>query len=285
MPVRSTMCALPPLHACREQLPASNDYLLRQAPGMSNRSLVALEPAYVLHHYPYRDSSLLLEVFSRHHGRVGLVARGARSARARWRGQLQGFSPLLLSWSLRGELGTLTGLDTRGVNVTPAGRHLLSAYYLNELILRLLARHDPHPGIFDAYEQALQELDGREEPALRIFEKRLLDELGYGLLLDRTADSGQPVEPEATYAYQLEQGPVRCDNPADSGLYLRGSSLISLHHEALAEPQAGRDAKRLLRAALSIYLGSRPLKTREVSRRLVTFTAAGRETQEPRDIR
>jgi DNA repair protein RecO (recombination protein O) len=249
---------------------------------MSNRCLVSLEPAYVLHHYPYRDSSLLLEVFSRHHGRVGLVARGARSGRARWRGQLQGFSPLLLSWSLRGDLGTLTGLDTRGVNRAPAGRHLLSAYYLNELILRLLARHDPHPGIFDAYERALRGLDGYDEPALRIFEKRLLDELGYGLLLDRTADSGEPVEPDVTYTYQLERGPLRCDNPADSELCLQGSSLLSLHHEALAEPQASRDAKRLLRAALSIYLGSRPLKTREVSRRLVTFTAAGRE---PHSIR
>jgi DNA repair protein RecO (recombination protein O) len=252
---------------------------------VSKRCLVALEPAYVLHHYPYRDTSLLLEVFSRHHGRLGLVARGARSARARWRGQLQGFSPLLLSWSLRGELGTLTGVDARGGAAGFAGRQLLSAYYLNELILRLLARHDPHPGLFDAYERALRELAGRDEAALRIFEKRLLDELGYGLLLDRTADSGLPIEPEATYDYQLERGPVRCDNPADSGLYLRGSSLLSLHRETLDNPQAGRDARRLLRAALSIYLGSRPLRTREVTQRLSRFTAAGRKTLEPHDTR
>jgi DNA repair protein RecO (recombination protein O) len=252
---------------------------------VSKRCLVALEPAYVLHHYPYRDTSLLLEVFSRHHGRLGLVARGARSARARWRGQLQGFSPLLLSWSLRGELGTLTGVDARGRAAGFAGRQLLSAYYLNELILRLLARHDPHPGLFDAYERALRELAGRDEAALRIFEKRLLDELGYGLLLDRTADSGLPVEPEATYDYQLERGPVRCDNPADSGLYLRGSSLLSLHRETFDNPQADRDARRLLRAALSIYLGSRPLRTREVTRRLSMFTAAGRKTLEPHDTR
>jgi DNA repair protein RecO (recombination protein O) len=151
------------------------------------------------------------------------------------------------------------------------------------LILRLLARHDPHPGIFDAYERALRDLAGREEPALRIFEKRLLEELGYGLLLDRTADSGLPVEPDMTYGYQLERGPVRCDNPADSGLYLRGSSLLALHREALADPQASRDAKRLLRAALSIYLGSRPLQTREVSRRLASFTTEGREAQERHD--
>jgi DNA repair protein RecO (recombination protein O) len=235
---------------------------------VSSRCQVALEPAYVLHHYAYRDSSLLVEVFSRQHGRLGLVARGARAARARWRGQLQGFSPLLLSWSQRGELGTLTGVDARGGATAFAG----------ELLLRLLARHDPHPELFDAYERALRELAVREEAALRVFEKRLLAALGYGLLLDRTADSGLPVDAQATYGYQLERGPVRCDNPADAGLYVRGASLLALHHETLDDPQAGRDARRLLGAALSIYLGSRPLRTREVSRRLAAFAAAGGKT-------
>jgi DNA repair protein RecO (recombination protein O) len=246
---------------------------------MSKRSVVALDPAYILHHYPYRDSSLLLEVFSRNHGRLGLVARGARSARARWYGQLQGFRPLLLSWSLRGELGTLTGLDNREGQPSLAGRQLLSAYYLNELILRLLPRQDPHPGIFDVYEQALRELVGREEPALRIFEKRLLDELGYGLLLDREAGSGLPINPDATYEFQLERGPVRCDNAAATGILLCGASLLALHDEALTAPQARRDAKRLLRAALSVYLGTRPLRTREVLRRLAVFDSAEQEAR------
>jgi DNA repair protein RecO (recombination protein O) len=241
---------------------------------MSTPNLVTLEPAYILHHYPYRDTSLLLEVFSRHHGRLGLVARGARSARARWHGQLQGFRPLLLSWSLRGELGTLTGLDSRDGQSSIAGRQLLSAYYLNELILRLLPRLDPHPGVFDVYEQALRELGGYEERALRIFEKRLLGELGYGLLLDREAVSGMPIAPELTYEYHLERGPLRCDNADGSGVMLRGSSLLDLRDEVLADSQARRDAKRLLRAALSLYLGTRPLKTREVLRRLTVFDAA-----------
>jgi DNA repair protein RecO (recombination protein O) len=246
---------------------------------MSKRSLVALEPAYILHHYPYRDTSLLLEVFSRHHGRLGLVARGARSARARWHGRLQGFRPLLLSWSLRGELGTLTGLDTRDTQPSLAGRQLLSAYYLNELLLRLLPRHDPHPGIFDVYEQSLRTLGGHEEPALRIFEKRLLVELGYGLMLDREADSGLPIEPGVTYEFQLERGPLRCDNAAPAGILLRGSSLLALHTESFADPQARRDAKRLLRAALAIYLGARPLRTREVLRRLAAFDSVEQETR------
>jgi DNA repair protein RecO (recombination protein O) len=242
---------------------------------MSSRTRVTLEPAYILHHYPYRDSSLLLEIFSGAHGRVGLVARGARSAKARWRGQLQGFRPLLLSWSLRGELGTLTGVDIRGRAELPAGRHLLSAWYLNELIMRLLTRHDPHPELFVAYEQALQVLAIDEEPALRLFEKRLLQELGYGLLLDHEADAGRPVAADVMYEYRLERGPVRCHTIREQGLYLRGSSLIALHNDRLGDPDACREVKYLMRAALSLYLGTRPLKTREVLRQLSTFTTAG----------
>jgi DNA repair protein RecO (recombination protein O) len=244
---------------------------------MSTRSRVALEPAFILHHYPYRDSSLLLEVFARGYGRVGLVARGARSARARWRGQLQNFRPMLLSWSLRGELGTLTGLELPVATGMPAGRRLLSAYYLNELILRLLARHDPHPEVFDAYAEAIREIAVAEEPALRIFEKRLLQALGYGLLLDYEADSGLPIENDAWYEYLPERGPVRCAQKREQGIFLRGASLSALHRERLADPLCCREVKPLMRAALSLYLGSRPLKTREVLRQLATMSDRGRE--------
>jgi DNA repair protein RecO (recombination protein O) len=239
---------------------------------------VLLEPAWILHHYPYRDSSLLLEILSREYGRVGLVARGARAARPRWRGQLQAFRPLLLSWSLRGELGTLTGLESRGAARVPAGRQVLSACYLNELLLRLLARHDPHPGLFAAYEQAIPGLNGNAEPVLRVFEMRLLQELGYGLLLDREADSGRPVAADALYEYRLERGPVRCDNVRREGLLLHGSSLMALHNGQLDDPLASREARRLMRAALSLYLGTRPLKTREVLRELSVLTAAERRS-------
>jgi DNA repair protein RecO (recombination protein O) len=218
----------------------------------------------------------LLEILSRDYGRVGLVARGARSARGRWRGQLQAFRPLLLSWSLRGELGTLTGLESRGAARAPGGRQVLSACYLNELLLRLLARHDPHPGLFAAYEQAIRGLDGNAEPVLRVFEMRLLQELGYGLLLDREADSGRPVAADALYEYRLERGPVRCDNARQEGLVLHGSSLIALHTGKLVDPLACREALRLLRAALSLYLGTRPLKTREVLRQLSVLTTTER---------
>jgi DNA repair protein RecO (recombination protein O) len=233
---------------------------------------VSLESAWVLHHYPYRDSSLLLEVFTREYGRIGLVARGARSAKGRWHNQLQMLQPLLLSWSMRGELGTLTGVDRRGIAPVYRGRQVLCACYLNELLLRLLRRHDPHPELFDAYEQAVSTLPDSEEQALRCFEKHLLQELGYGLLLNQEADSGAPVVADALYEYRLERGPVRCRQAAGDGIFLRGASLLALQEEKLDGQQACRELKTLMRAALGLYLGERPLKTRAVLQELALMS-------------
>jgi DNA repair protein RecO (recombination protein O) len=235
---------------------------------MTNTSRVALEPAWILHQHHYRDSSLLLEVFSREYGRIGLVARGARSARSRSRHQLQILRPLALSWTMRGDLGTLTGVENRGMAGDFPGRQVFCACYLNELLLRLITRHDPHPEIFDAYEQAVASLGVNEEQALRVFEKRLLHWLGYGLLLDQEFDTGAPVQPDMLYEYCLERGPVRRQQVSDDGLFLRGSSLLALHSDTLDSQQACQEVKHLMRAALAQYLGSRPLRTREVLRQL-----------------
>ncbi len=243
---------------------------------MTSTNRVSLEAAWILHHYPYRDSSLLLEVFTSEHGRIGLVARGARSARGRWRSQLQILRPLLLSWNLRGELGTLTGAEPRGsLDVLP-GRQILCACYLNELLLRLLRRQDPHPGLYAAYEAALASLPLSEEQTLRIFEKRLLQELGYGLLLDQEADSGDALAPESLYEYHLERGPVRSDGVRGHGLLLHGASLLALYNENLSDPQTCREVKFLMRAALGRYLGPRPLRTREVLRQLTQLSSGER---------
>ena len=245
---------------------------------MTQRTRVSLEPAWILHHYPYRDSSLLLEVFSHEYGRIGLIARGARSAKGRWQNQLQMLRPLLLSWSMRGELGTLTGVDSRGgMDVFP-GRQVLCACYLNELLMRLLTRHDPHPELFGAYEDALLMLGSAEEPALRLFEKRLLQALGYGLLLDYEYESGDAVQAGSLYEYRLEKGPVRCGQAAGNGVFLQGASLLALHSEDLQDAQACREVKQLMRAALALYLGERPLRTREVLRQLSSFASAGKTT-------
>lgn len=235
---------------------------------MSSQSRVSLEPAFILHQYPYRDSSLLLEIFSREHGRVGLVARAARSAKSAWRGQLQVFELLSLSWFSRGDLGTLTGAELSGSAARKKASLPLSAWYLNELIMRLLTRHDPHPGLFDAYQHALEYLLLAEEPALRQFEKKLLIELGYGLLLDHDADTGEPLVMETLYEYQLEKGPVKCHAKVASGLYLHGASLLALHEDSPGDERACREVKNLMRTVLSYYLGSKPLKSRVVLQQL-----------------
>jgi len=241
---------------------------------MSGNNRISLAPAWILHRYAYRDSSLLLEVFTREHGRIGLVARGARAARGRWHNQLQILRPLLLSWNIRGELGTLTGAEPVRGGMPAAGRQLFSACYLNELLLRLLSRHDPHPGLFDAYERAIALLSADEGQALRCFEKNLLQELGYGLLLDQEAGSGAPLEAGAVYEYRPECGPVRCAAAAATGLYLHGSSLLALHHEQPFDRRAGRELKALLRAMLGLYLGAQPLRTRTVLRQLAALERA-----------
>lgn len=230
---------------------------------------VELEPAYVLHHRPFRDTSVLLEVFSLEHGRLGLVARGARGPRSRMRGLLQPFRPLLLSWQLRGELGTLTAAElAEGASATPAGGDvLLGLFYLNELLLRLTGRLDPHRELYAAYAETVARLAGGEPvaPALRRFEKRLLDALGYGPDLGRDA-TGQAIDPQGSYRYEPTLGVAPCR--ADAAGALQGASLLALADGRLDQPRALADARQLLRAALEVHLEGRPLRTREMLARL-----------------
>ena len=230
---------------------------------------VELDPGFVLHHRPFRDTSVLLEVLSRAHGRVGLVARGARGPRSRLKSLLQPFQPLLLSWQLRGELGTLTGAEGAGPapRLPAGGDALLSLYYLNELLLRLTARLDPHPGLYEGYADALGALGAGAPPApeLRRFEKRLLDVLGYGPEL--ACDSaGRPLESAESYLYQPSAGLVPC-RPDTQGALL-GASVQALAAGEFPDARALSDARRLLRAALDVHLDGRPLKTREMLRQL-----------------
>ena len=234
---------------------------------MSHPRRVALQPGHVLHQRPYRDSSLLVEAFTPDFGRVGLVARGARGPRSRMRGLLQPFRPLLLSWAGGGDLATLVGVEADGPMRVLAGIGLLSGFYVNELLVRLTARHDPHPGLYSAYAAVLAGLQeaGREEPALRIFEKRLLQELGYGLLLDREATSGRAIEPERLYRYRPELGPVPADEGAAQYPAIHGRNLLALAQERPDFDAEGlREAKGLMRNAIARQLGDRPLKSRDL---------------------
>ncbi len=178
---------------------------------MSSVRRILQQPAYLLHHRPFRDSSLLLEVLSREHGKLALVARGARSAKSRLKGVLRPFMPLRLSWVLRSDLGTLTGAELDGQPLTLTRDSLMSGYYLNELILHFLHRHDPQPEVFAAYQQTVRSLAAATDPApaLRLFEIELLRLLGYALNFAHEAVSHEELDPSAYYEYRVEQGPVR----------------------------------------------------------------------------
>ncbi|MHB8812256.1 MAG: DNA repair protein RecO [Steroidobacteraceae bacterium] len=228
---------------------------------------VLLAPGYILHHQPYRDTSRILEVLLRDHGRLTLFARGARGPKPRFGGILQPFELLLLSFQMgRGEAGQLTAAESAdSTPPLPAGS-LMAGFYLNELLLKLTTRHDPMVEVFDGYRQALGGLraGGRVEAALRVFEKRLLESVGYGVDLTSEARTGKAIEAEGFYRFQASQGliPAR-EADADA---VTGSSLFALAREELGEGRTLEDARRVLKAALAERLEGKELTTRRVAR-------------------
>jgi DNA repair protein RecO (recombination protein O) len=228
---------------------------------------VLLQPAFILHRRPYRNSSLLLEAFSQECGRLSLVARGATAPRSRLKGLLQPFAPLLLSWIGAGELATLTAAEDTGLPAPLPPSRVLAGLYINELLVRLLPRLDPLPELFAAYQNLLAELatDSGEEPPLRRFEKRLLEQLGYGLTLDREADSGAAIVAEAQYRYVVDRGPL-ATSETGTGVLISGRGLLALRDDRFADPAVLNEVKRLTRAALAEQLRGRTLKTRELYR-------------------
>jgi DNA repair protein RecO (recombination protein O) len=233
-----------------------------------SRSLqrIELTPGYVLHHRPWRDTSRILEILTREHGRLTLFARGVRGANARLSPVLQPFQLLLLSWSGRGEAPTLTGAERAERSAALPSGCLLAAFYLNELLLRLTTRHDPQPQLFDGYHGTLARLRAGAplEPCLRVFEKRLLEVLGYGLDLATEAHTGKRIEPDGYYDFRPGQGLV----PARAGGAgaLCGRSLLQLAAESVSGARGLEDARRVLQAALAECLEGRPLATRAVAK-------------------
>ncbi|HJV95638.1 MAG TPA: DNA repair protein RecO [Albitalea sp.] len=226
------------------------------------------EPAFVLHHHDYRETSLLLEAFTRHHGRVGLVAKGVRRARSPLRAVLIPFQPLVIGFSGRGELATLTAAEPLAPAPAFSGESLYCGLYLNELLLRLLHRHDPHERLFRVYGETLARLAAAAPPeaALRIFEKRLLEEIGYGLVLDREVVGQAPLSADLAYRYLPERGPIVAVSADDDGIPISGHSLLALAREEFTDAAVLAEAKRLLRALLARQLGTKPLMSRQLFR-------------------
>lgn len=224
-----------------------------------------LIPAFVIHRRDYRNTSLLLELFLASQGRQPAIARGAKSGRSPRALQLQPFSPLRVTLSGRGEVKRLTQVEPEDRPYRLEGEIIYCGIYLNELLMRLLQRGDPYPALYLHYQKTLARLAYGESAnqCLREFEVSLLRELGYGLLLDRTADTNEPIKAQQIYDYQIEHGPV----PARSdgiGCLIHGTTLISLHRGEKLDEQGRREAKRLLRQAINHYLGDKPLKSREL---------------------
>lgn len=234
---------------------------------------VFLQPGYVLHARPYSESSLVLDAFTPGYGRVGLVAKGARRRSSPLAGLLQPFQPLLLSWSGRQDLVTLVGCEARESVPRLSGRKLFSGLYVNELIMRLVQRQDALSEVYTAYARVLRSLaeDEETEWCLRIFEKQVLQGLGYGLMLVTEAGDGQPVHAGGRYHYHPEYGPTPIGQGALGGVPVTGETLLSLAAESGDTPHIRAEAKRLMRRVLRLYLGDRPLKSREL------FRSTGRE--------
>jgi DNA repair protein RecO (recombination protein O) len=224
------------------------------------------EPAFVLHSYPFRETSLLVEVFSRQHGRVPLVARGARRPKSAVRGLLMNFQPLSLSWFGKHEVRTLHSAEWQGGQPLLQGTALLCGFYLNELLLNLMVRDDPHEQLFDYYQQTLLRLAHGADLAatLRCFEKHLLQELGYALLLEHEAGSSKSIDPVLSYRYMIERGAVRDTGDADSGLAVSGKTLLDMAADDYSDVQSARQGKQLMRMLLNHHLGGKLLHTREL---------------------
>jgi DNA repair protein RecO (recombination protein O) len=239
-----------------------------------------MDKGYVLHTYAYRETSLILQVWTEKHGRLGLVAKGARRPKSSARSVLVPFQPLALDWFGRGELRTLKTAEP-AVPATPlAGASLMSAFYLNELLLKLTTRDDPHEGLFAAYDEAISALraHSREaraaqrdiEPVLRRFELRLLQELGYAVELVREAGTHAPIAAEREYLYVVERGPV----PAQAGeapsnaVRLAGQTLIDLERGDFASATTAAQSKQLMRLLIHHSLNGQELATRSLVRDL-----------------
>ena len=238
------------------------------------------QKAYVLHCTPYSETSLLVNIFSREYGRLTLIAKGAKRKKSMVRGLLLPFRPLLMSWSGKGQLPTLTHVEQAIYVPELKGVALFSGYYVNELLLKLLHRNDPHELLFDYYEKVNEDLGQSNMPhqALRWFEALLLREIGFGLVVDRDVETAEVIDAGKRYCYFPERGPVVIpDNVKDPhygepyGLVISGRSLIAIAQQQFDSGEVLLESQRLFRRLIDIQLNGRALRTRKVMRQLTRY--------------
>jgi DNA repair protein RecO (recombination protein O) len=223
------------------------------------------QPGFVLHSYPYKETSLIVDMFTRDFGRVGVVAKGAKRPLSKLRGVLQTFQPLSVSFSGKLELRTLIDAEWVGGMLPLEKTALLCGFYLNELLVKLIARDDKHPALFDHYVSTLNQLAHGEPPpiVLRKFERALLKETGVAADLGRSTTTRGPVDPARDYVVDPEKG-AREAMPADVWPVVSGKTLLDMEREDYGDPVTQAQSKQLMRFLLAHHLGGAPLNTRQI---------------------
>ncbi len=226
------------------------------------------QPVYILHTYPFKETSLVVELFAQNFGRVAVTAKGARRPRSAMRGMLQAFQPMLATWSGKQELKTLHSLEWNGSVLLLQGEALMCGFYLNELLLRLLPREDAHETLFAYYADTLQRLATANDLAttLRRFELKFLQELGYAIPLSLDMDN-DVIQTRQNYRYEAEHGAFKLTGAMgkhDSGVSLHGKTLIDMANDDYSHAQTKQQSKQLMRYLLAHYLGDKPLHTRQL---------------------
>jgi len=231
-----------------------------------NNNRIKGELGFVLHWRPYSESSLLLDLYSRTYGRIVVIAKGARGKKSPYRGTLRPFALITLGWSGKGEVKTLTQCEWAGPGVGLSGPGLFCGFYLNELLIKFLHRHDPHERLFDRYLHCIHELldEKDQQTALRYFEKVLLEEVGYGLQLEREQSTGESVTPERRYRYRPGVGAFIENADDHTGIEVHGDSLIALRLETGLGERGRREIKHLHRMIFRELLEGRTLVSRSV---------------------
>ncbi len=226
---------------------------------------VVHQPGFVLHSFPYKETSLIVDVFSRDHGRIALVAKGAKRPHSKLRGVLQTFQPLALGWSGKSEMRTLTSAEWVGGLLPLEKDALLCGFYLNELLVKFLAKDDPHTALFNHYVATLNQLAHGEPAAivLRKFERVLLKETGFSGDFTRCVSTGEPVLADQVYVVDPERGP-RPGRTSDPGPLVSGKTLLDMANEDYADSTTQTQSKFLMRHLLSHHLGGSPLNTRQI---------------------
>lgn len=236
--------------------------------------------AFVLHTWPWRETSAIAEVFTRSHGRIGLVAKGAKRPKSAIRGVLQLFQPLHVQWFGKSEMKTLKSAEHIRFLPQLSGPALVSAFYLNELVMKLTHRELPHEGIFDAYADALASLSeismdrqrqGEIAAILRRFELRFLRELGYGLRLEEEADTHAPISAAARYWFVADRGAIRVSAAKAAehdALELRGKTLVDMADDDFRDAETLNESKLLMRYLLGRMLGDKVIFSRALMREI-----------------